>query len=86
MAEADVDPSPVRAAHMFRCPVCDAKGKTGTTLGFGGIPCSLCQGRCYLKREPTACPSCDAKVSWRLASLFLLSDTRIPGIESSTKF
>ncbi|CAM9684245.1 unnamed protein product [Pylaiella littoralis] len=46
--------------QMTRCPVCDATGKTGTTLGFGGTICALCHGTCYLRTEPNPCPCCDA--------------------------
>lgn len=60
-----LNPSPVRGvAKMFRCPVCDASGRINTTLGFGGSVCNLCQGSCFLNREPTPCPSCDAKVCY----------------------
>lgn len=48
---------------MTRCPVCDATGKTGTTLGFGGTVCALCHGTCFLRSEPNPCPCCNANVS-----------------------
>lgn len=49
--------------QMVRCPVCDATGKTGTTLGFGGTVCALCHGTCFLRSEPNPCPCCNANVS-----------------------
>ena len=55
-------PSPA-TVHMVRCPVCDATGKTGTTLGFGGMVCGLCHGTCFLRSEPNPCPCCNANVS-----------------------